>query len=54
MLDPDTILMVAEVPRLVDLLEKRGLKVITMPFDAVTKSDGAIRCATFVIHRDKN
>ncbi len=54
MLDPDTILMVAEVPRLVDLLEKRGLKVITMPFDAVTKLDGAIRCATFVIHRDKN
>ena len=37
MLDPDTIMMVAEIPRLVDLLEKRGLKVITMPFDAVTK-----------------
>lgn len=53
MLDPETILMVAETPRLIGLLEKRGLKVIPIPFDAVTKLDGAIRCATFVINRDK-
>lgn len=54
MLDQKTILMVAEVPRLIGLLEKRGLNVIPIPFDAVTKLDGAIRCATFVISRDKN
>jgi N-dimethylarginine dimethylaminohydrolase len=53
MLDPKTILMVAEVPRLIGLLEQRGLNVIPIPFDAVTKFDGAIRCATFVIHREK-
>jgi N-dimethylarginine dimethylaminohydrolase len=54
MLDPKTILMVAEVPRLIRLLQERGLDVIPIPFDAVTKMDGAIRCATFVIHRDKD
>ncbi|MCC8988822.1 MAG: hypothetical protein LM523_14115 [Candidatus Contendobacter sp.] len=54
MLDPKTILMVAETPRLKGLLEQRGLNVIPIPFDAVTKMDGAVRCATFVINRDKN
>ena len=53
MLDPRTILMTAETPRLKDLLERRGLKVIPVPFDAVTAYDGAIRCATFVMRRDK-
>lgn len=54
MLDKKTILIVAEVPRLIKLLEQRGLDVIPIPFDAVTKLDGAIRCATFVIHREKD
>jgi N-dimethylarginine dimethylaminohydrolase len=54
MLNPQTILMVAEAPRLIRLLEERGLNVIPIPFDAVTKLDGAIRCATFVINRDKD
>ena len=54
MLDSKTILMVAEARRLIRLLEERGLKVIPIPFDAVAKLDGAIRCATFVINRDKD
>jgi len=54
MLDRKTILMVAEAPRVIDLLEQRGLHVIPIPFDAVIKLDGAVRCATFVINRDRN
>lgn len=53
MLDQNTILMVAEAPRVIAELEKRGLTVIPIPFDAVVKLDGAVRCATFVISRDK-
>jgi len=52
MLDKKTILMVAEAPRVIAQLEQRGLKVIPIPFNAVTNFDGAIRCATFVINRD--
>jgi N-dimethylarginine dimethylaminohydrolase len=54
MLDRKTVLIVAEVPRLIKQLEQRGLNVIPIPFDAVTKLDGAVRCATFVIHREKS
>ena len=54
MLDPKTILIVAEAPRLIDILGRRGLNVIAVPFDAVIKFDGAIRCSTFVIHRTKD
>jgi len=53
MLDATTILVPAEAPRICDLLAKRGLQVIALPFGACTKFDGGIRCATFVMHRDK-
>lgn len=52
MLDPKTILITAETPRICDVLSKRGLKVIPVPFNALTCFDGAIRCATFVMRRD--
>lgn len=54
MLNSKTILMVEEAPRLIDQLQRRGLDVITVPFDAVTRFDGAVRCATFVIHREED
>ncbi len=53
MLNPKTILVTAGAPRICDLLSKRGLEVIPVPFDAVTRFDGAIRCATFVMRRDQ-
>ena len=53
MLDSKTILAPAETPRICEWLEQRGLRVIPIPFDAVTRFDGAIRCATFVMNRDK-
>lgn len=53
MIDSKTILVPAETPRICELLGKHSLRVIPIPFDAVTRFDGAIRCATFVMRRDK-
>jgi N-dimethylarginine dimethylaminohydrolase len=53
MINSKTILVPEKAPRISDLLAKRGLQVISIPFDAVTRFDGAIRCATFVMCRDK-
>lgn len=53
MLERKTAIVAAETPRLIGELENRGIKVIPIPFDKVTRFDGAIRCATFVMHREQ-
>ena len=52
MIDPNTILVPAETPRIVDELDKRGLDVVPVEVSAISRLDGGIRCATFVIRRD--
>lgn len=53
MLDPKTAIVTAETPRLIGELENRGIKVIPVPFDKLTRFDGAVRCATFIMHRER-
>jgi glycine amidinotransferase len=52
MIDPRTILVPAETPRIAEELSKRGLEVVSVDFNAVSRFNGGIRCATFVMRRD--
>ncbi|WP_295455396.1 hypothetical protein [uncultured Thiodictyon sp.] len=52
MIDPQTILVPAQLPRIAEELAKRSLEVIPIPFASVSRFDGGIRCATFVMRRD--
>lgn len=51
MIDPTTILMPTETPRLNDELCARGLEVVTVPFSAHSLLAGGLRCKTSVIRR---
>ena len=51
-LDENSYLCSAEHPRLADELSNRGLEVITVPFDAVTRWSGSMRCAHHPLVRE--
>lgn len=52
MIDENTVLVPAETPRVADELAKRGLDPVPVSAAGVSKLDGGIRCATFVMRRD--
>ncbi len=52
MLDPNTMVMAKQYERLVPEYEKRGIEVITIPFDTCIHWGVGVRCAVGPLHRD--
>ncbi|MCD4782883.1 MAG: hypothetical protein K8T10_03520 [Candidatus Eremiobacteraeota bacterium] len=52
MLDPNTMVMAEQYKRLVPEFEKRGIEVITIPFEAPIHWGVGVRCAVGPLHRD--
>ena len=51
-LSPGRILMSEGTPRAREVLEKRGVEVLTIPYDEVQKGGGGIHCSTMELVRD--
>jgi N-dimethylarginine dimethylaminohydrolase len=51
-LRPGRILMAEGHPRTVELLERRGVDVITVPYEEIQKGGGGIHCSTMELVRD--
>ncbi|UTW61285.1 hypothetical protein KFE98_14855 [bacterium SCSIO 12741] len=52
MIDPTTILIPEEAPRVIEELEKRGIKTVPVPFKTHAFGAGGIRCKISVIRRE--
>jgi N-dimethylarginine dimethylaminohydrolase len=51
-IEPNVVLMSSGAPRTRQLLEKKGVEVIEVPYDEVIKYGGGIRCTTMQLVRD--
>lgn len=51
-LSPGTVLMSESAPRTAALLERRGLTVVTVPYDELERNGGGIHCSTMELLRD--
>jgi N-dimethylarginine dimethylaminohydrolase len=52
-LAPGRILMCDGYPRTRELLERRGMQVVAIPYDEIQKGGGGIRCSTMELVRDR-
>jgi N-dimethylarginine dimethylaminohydrolase len=51
-LRPGTVLMSESAPRTAALLERRGIEVVTIPYDEVECNGGGVHCSTMELRRD--
>jgi N-dimethylarginine dimethylaminohydrolase len=51
-LEPGVVIIGAEHKRLIREIEKRGVSVVTVPFDKPSELGGGIRCSTHPLHRE--
>ena len=49
---PGRVLMSAGNPRTAERLERRGVEVVTLPYDEIQKNGGGIHCSTMELRRD--
>jgi N-dimethylarginine dimethylaminohydrolase len=51
-LRPGRVLMCDRYPRAAELLERRGIEVVAIPYDEIQKGGGGIHCSTMELVRD--
>ena len=49
---PGRVLMCEGNPRTAERLERRGVEVVTLPYDEIQKNGGGIHCSTMELRRD--
>jgi hypothetical protein len=49
---PGRVLMSAGNPRPAERLERRGVEVVTLPYEEIQKNGGGIHCSTMELRRD--
>jgi N-dimethylarginine dimethylaminohydrolase len=52
-LRPGRVLMCDRYPRAAELLERRGIEVVAIPYDEIQKGGGGVHCSTMELVRDR-